>query len=90
MSDTDAGYPRVAAPPAHIPRPPQPWAAVPPMGAEEAVRQDGWAADALYQAYERLLAEEKARYRRHMVCAGCLVGLALGHIAFTTIVQFFR
>lgn len=79
MSDMKAGYPRVAPPPDHIPGPPRPWSEVAPMGPEQAVRCEGCAQDSLYETYERLLREEQARYRRHMVYAGCLIGLCLGY-----------
>lgn len=85
MSDIRAWYPRVAPPPEHIPPTPRPWADVPPMGAEEAVRLDG-GDDSMYEAYERLLAEERARYRRHMVIAWSVAGACLGHITFAAIV----
>jgi len=80
MSDVKAGFPRVAPPPAHIPLAPRPWAEVPPMAPEQAVRCDGWTDDKLLVGPERLLREERARYRRHMLYAGGLIGVGLIHI----------
>lgn len=85
MSDVKAGFPRVAPPPEHIPPTPRSWAAVQHMGVEEAVRLDG-GDDRMYEAYERLLAEERARYRRHQVIAWSVTGACLGHITFAAVV----